>query len=56
MTKTKVLKELLKLVRNNYFESYFEDWKNPNTDDSKLIVIDFLEVRLIELEEDGKNY
>jgi hypothetical protein len=57
--KIKVLKDLLELVQSNYFSQYFKDRENDIDEipaiELKGIVQDFLECRVIELEQD-KDY
>jgi hypothetical protein len=52
--KLRTLRQLLKLVEEDYFEPFFKDWYASNKE-AKLIVKNFLEARIIELETD-KSY
>lgn len=55
MKKIKVLKELLQLIMEDYFEPYFEEMINKFDGYPKGLVKDFLECRIIELEESKKE-
>ena len=51
--KKAVLKELIKKIKERYFDSYYLDrWGRQEIADLKSETIDFLECRLIELETD----
>lgn len=48
-----VLSELIKKLKDRYFDAYFEDEDWKITDEDKDVVIQFLETRLYELDFDS---
>lgn len=49
-----IINELIELVNEDFFKSYFEDYKI--TEDDKKVVLQFLELRKIELESTDYGY
>lgn len=49
-----IISELIKLVSEDFFKSYFEDYKITKND--KEVVLQFLEMRKIELESTDYGY
>lgn len=49
-----IISELLELVKEDFFKSYFEDYKI--TEEDKEVVLQFLEFRKIELESTDYGY
>lgn len=55
--KKNTIKELIKLIEDDYFNPYFEGRArdfDSKPDKAKALIKDFLECRLIELEEEGE--